>query len=80
VAYYDVTVVVEGAVDCDEMIVSDNRDEWALQRFLKGVEVAAQKDGKQTDVFVQFHDHSNEFSECSCAQYEQSGKPTHTFP
>jgi hypothetical protein len=75
VSYYDIVVIVEGAVDQHETILSDDRNDRALNLFITDIERQAKEDGKETTVFVQFHDHGLHVDGCSCAQYEQAKFP-----
>ena len=73
--YYEVTVIVEGAVDRSETIETER----VVNLFIDEVENEAKLDGKETDVFIQFHDHSLSVDDCVCAQYKLSGKADYTF-
>lgn len=64
-AYADVSVIVDGALEREEMIT----DETALTDYLAMVESDARDDGIRAEVWIIWHDHSPSVDECSCAQY-----------
>lgn len=88
--YYDVSLVVDGALDEDRELPSDD----ALEQYMDKVRVQAraQADDARTiraahddepnvwpnvptwELYVLWHDHAPEL-ECECVQYVQSHKP-----
>lgn len=79
--YYDISVVVDGALDSDEM-VSDDGD--ALDRELESIReqhredhrvYSAERTGTPVwEVYVLHHDHDM-MADCGCAQYVQDHHP-----
>lgn len=73
--YWEVTVIIDGAVDachewddteCDDLWLSDwmDAEEWSIQQECPDVDY---------DIYVLFHDHPP--MDCECIQFEQSHHP-----
>ena len=75
--YWQVTVIVEGAIDCEVELVSDE----ALDAFIDEVKDAATEDGKPTEVYTLWHNHAPLTSEDDasfedvCIQYATDLRP-----
>jgi hypothetical protein len=73
-AYADVTVIVEGAVEEDSIFT----DEVRLRKYIGQIEEQAKGDGYHTEVFILRHEHSPDV-ECECAQYVTDGRPAYEW-
>ena len=74
-AYVDVTAIVEGALEDQDIFF----DYAILGAWLSEWEAEAGADGILVEIYVLWHEHENDGEECICAQYEASTQPTHTF-
>lgn len=86
--YYDVDVIVEGALDESRTFVE--YDDGTTQEFggrlgstldawLNGLEAEAEKAGVVLGVYELFHGHELEAEDCECAQYVTDNNPTYVF-
>lgn len=76
--YYDVSVIVEGALDDDRVFggLGGSLDDGpSLEEYVAQVSRKAEADGLETEVYVRYHGHELEIEECSCAQYETDHFP-----
>jgi hypothetical protein len=88
--YYDVTVVIEGAVDedatfpetdegmigMDQMI--DSLRIWAKQDKINGI-ASAEQVNPWVQIFTLYHAHPLSDEECSCAQYVTDHHPEYEW-
>lgn len=73
--FWDVSVIVEGALDASETFESSD----GMEDYIARQEQAAKKDGLWTEVFVQYHGHPMAEEECACAQYETDHHPDYEW-
>jgi len=79
VSYWDVTVVVAGAVDEDRTFGDSDREMVERGAFLAEVKRAAESLGDETvEVYELFHDHPMSVEDCACAQYLTDHHPSYT--
>jgi hypothetical protein len=74
-AYAEVTVIVDGAVEQEETF----HDYLLMNAFIDGVREDAAGDGYPTEVYVMEHEHDETGQECSCAQYVADHHPRHAW-
>jgi hypothetical protein len=74
-AFAEVTVIVDGAVDRTELFTSEK----GVANFIKVVRAEAQADGVPTQVFVLWHFHDVTQTECECVQYQTDGRPLYEW-
>lgn len=73
-AYYQVDVIVEGALDDSFEFKSRER----VEQLAKTVGEAADADGLATEIFVLYHPH-NPGPECHCIQEAQDHHPEYSW-
>lgn len=84
-SYWDLDVIVEGALDDSETFEDTQRGRLARATFLGNLEREARRETFRAEVFELYHDHDlsegddDERAECSCAQYVTDHHPTYTF-
>lgn len=69
--YADVSVVIDGAVDTDITLYSEEEVESLVDRET----MAYGSHGLDTDIYVLWHDHGITDEECSCVQYVTDHHP-----
>ena len=75
-AYAQVDVIVEGALDESVFLNSDS----AIDTFVSKVERDAEADGLATEVYVLWHQHDEAIDcEGNCVQYLTDHRPTYSF-
>ncbi|PZR66789.1 MAG: hypothetical protein DLM66_12875 [Candidatus Dormiibacter spiritus] len=70
-AYADVSVVVNGALDEERTFT----DQLLLDDYVAQVGEEAGGDGYPTEVFVVWHEHDPDVEECECAQFLTNHHP-----
>lgn len=75
--YTDVMVLIDGAVEYQEVFERD--EEEVLERFLEDVKAEAEDAGVVAECFVLYHDHPLDGDECGCVQYLQNHYPAVVF-
>ena len=73
--YAEVTVIVDGAEEQFETFT----DYLLMEQFIDGAREDAEGDGYPTEVYVQYHEHDLQDTECSCAQYETDHHPQYSW-
>lgn len=74
-AYADVAVVVDGAIDQEEVF----HDYLLMDAFIEETLEEAEADGFSVEIFILYHEHAPN-PDCCCAQYAADHKPAHTYP
>lgn len=74
--YADVTVIVDGALEKEEIF----HDYALMDDFIEKEVEDAESDGYPTEIFVLYHSHEDlkDGEECQCIQFEQDHKPYRT--
>lgn len=72
-AYADVTVVWEGAVDETATFTTDAQ----VQKFADQVLSDATTKKAEVKIFVLWHNHAEDM-DCECVQFVQDGRPTYS--
>jgi hypothetical protein len=70
-AYAEVTVIVDGAVEQEETF----HDYLLMDEFINGIREEARGDGYPTEIRVLEHGHADDGEECACAQYKTDHHP-----
>jgi hypothetical protein len=81
--YYDIEVIIEGALDESRTFWDTREGRLAKATFLGNLERQAKSESFTAEVFELFHDHESsvglEIDDCSCAQYVLDHHPTYVF-
>ena len=78
--YYELTVIVEGAIDQIEMFGTSDAQRRKMQAFIDGIEKFAKSHTSMaTEVYVLFHGHASDMDECVCAQYVTDGRADYVW-
>lgn len=74
-AYADVTVIIDGAVE-EEHTFSD---EAFMLDYIRTIQDEAGSHGYLTEVYILNHEHSLTDDECGCVEYLQDHSPAYRF-
>jgi len=69
--YVDISIIVDG-VDAFAETYGEG-EELAAEAFREGIVKLGKCVTNDVEMFVQYHPHSTEVTECICAQYEDHG-------
>jgi hypothetical protein len=80
--FYTFTVIVDGALAVDEIILEAKDVQARILDIAKEAYADGQEDGDgfDTEVYLLWHEHAPTVEDCSCVQYLTDHHPAYTFP